>query len=173
MCSESVRSKSAIETTRKGLKLLAPEVVYNRHARLFGGKRMTANEHAVSRSDEISTEDSAALRTPRSIRFCDSERGDMEKAVKTCGMTIAELMRRAAVSAAAHKLATDFPTFQPEIAAQVGRIYSSGVDLLSTLKRDAMIREGWEEELERITSSAKESQASIRKEASRPLRSCS
>ncbi len=63
-------------------------------------------------------------------------------------MTSAELVRHAAVSLATRKFAANLATFPPEIAAQIERIYR-GVYLLSTLKRDELVRDGRQEELER------------------------
>lgn len=123
MCSESIRSNPAIETTRKGLKLPAPEVVSGPDVRPFGGNSVTANEDAAAKSNEVSAEKPAALCTPHLIRFSDSGVEGIDEATTTRGMTTAEPMRRAAVSAAADQLATDFPTFRPETAAQIERIY--------------------------------------------------
>jgi len=52
-------------------------------------------------------------------------------------------------------------TLRPELAGQIERMYR-GVYLLSTLKRDEMLREGREEELERIHQDAYDSQDSLR-----------
>ena len=54
--------------------------------------------------------------------------------------------------------------FPPEIAVRIGRIYR-GVYLLSTLKRDEMLREGQQDELDRVHKEAHKSQDSIRREA--------
>ncbi len=61
------------------------------------------------------------------------------------------------------KLAPASAQFPLEITAQIERIYR-GVYLLSTLKRDEMIRDGRQEELDRIVKAASESQVSIHKE---------
>ena len=106
-------------------------------------------------------------RAPHSIRFSDFEWADIECEAKARGMAAAELVRHAAVSFAAGKLTPRTEPLPPEIAAQVERIYR-GVYLLSTLKRDEMIREGQQEALDRIHKSARESQTAILDETSTP-----
>ena len=126
---------------------------------------MTENEPATTKSDENSAERSPPPRKPRSIRFSESEWAGVEEEAKARGMTAAELVRHAAVSAAAGKLAADTLAFPPEIAAQIERIYR-GVYLLSTLKRNELFREGRQEEYERIRKSAKDSQVAMLNDAS-------
>lgn len=127
---------------------------------------MAENEPIDAKSGVISPAKPAETRAPRSIRFSDSEWASVEKEAKARGLTAAELVRHAVVSVATGKLATDSPAVPSEIVAQIERIYR-GVYLLSTLKRDAMIREGREDELERVAADASESQAAIRNEATK------
>lgn len=104
---------------------------------------------------------------PRSVRFSDAEWAGVEKAAQERGMTAAELARHAAVGLSAGRLSEVSDSFQPEIAAQIERIYRS-VYLFSTLQRDEMVREGRQEELERIVRDARKSQESIRNKAAHP-----
>ena len=97
----------------------------------------------------------------------DSEWAGIEKEAKARGMTAAELVRYAAVGLSAGKLDRASAQFPPEIAAQIERIYR-GVYLLSTLRRDGLVRDGQQEELDRIVNAACESQASIHKEVVNP-----
>ena len=133
----------------------------------FGDKKMTENETADTIHGAKSEAKPPEPRTPRSIRFSHSEWVGIETDAKKRGMTAAELVRHAAVSFTAGKLMPNIEALATEIAAQVERIYR-GVYLLATLQRDELIREGRQEELERIVEGAKESQASIHKEASGP-----
>lgn len=126
---------------------------------------MAENETAAIKSGEDSEAKSAEPRTPRSIRFSDFEWADIEKEAKASGMSAAELVRHAAVSFATRKLTPNTAVFPPEIVAQIERIYR-GVYLLSTLKRDEMIRDGHRETLDRVHKSARESQTAILKENS-------
>ena len=137
-------------------------------ARPFGDKEMAENDTAVNDSGEESETKPAEPRSPRSIRFSDFEWADIEKEAKARGMTAAELVRHAAVSFAADKLTPNSEAFPPQIAAQIERIYR-GVYLLSTIKRDQMVRDGQQEALDRIHKSARESQTTILNEASTPV----
>ncbi len=125
---------------------------------------MTENELDATKTSSNSPGKRTEPRTPRSIRFSNDEWTRIEKAAHARGMTTAELVRHAAVSLATCKFAANLATFPPEIAAQIERIYR-GVYLLSTLKRDELIREGHQDECERIAKDARESQFSIKKAA--------
>ena len=127
---------------------------------------MAKNEIPAKKSGEESETKPAEPRSPRSIRFSVSEWAGIEKEAKARGMSAAELVRHAAVSIAAGKLTPNTEAFPPEIAAQVERIYR-GVYLLSTLKRDEMIRDGRQEALDSIHKSARESQTAIHDDISK------
>ena len=121
---------------------------------------MAENESLAIKSGEESETKPAEPRSPRSIRFSDFEWAGIENEAKVRGMTVAELVRHAAVSFAAGKLTPTTGAFPPEIAAQIKRIYR-GVYLLSTLKRDEMVRDGQRGTLDRIHNSARDSQTAI------------
>ena len=123
---------------------------------------MTENHSKIG---EKSDEKLAESRSPRSIRFSDSEWTCIEQEAAERGMTAAELVRHAAVSIAKGKQTANSQPFPPEIAAQIERIYR-GVYLLSTLKRDEMLRDGCQEEIDRTMKAARESQKSIIENAS-------
>lgn len=105
-------------------------------------------------------------RLPRSIRFSDSEWKLIERVARERGMAAAELVRHAAVGIATGKLTTtppdDLPTSLQEISAQTERIYN-GVYLLATLKRDEMIQEGRQDELDEIIGDARNSRKILQK----------
>ena len=121
---------------------------------------MTENHSIAGDSSENSDEKHSESRSPRSIRFSDFEWACIEKEARERGMTAAELVRHAALGFATGKLTANSPGLPPEIAAQIERIYR-GVYLLSTLKRDELVREGRENELDRTMKDARESQNSI------------
>ena len=121
---------------------------------------MTENHSVAGDSSENSDEKHGETRSPRSIRFSDFEWTCIEKEARERGMTAAELVRHAAMSFATGKLTANSTGFPPEIAAQIERIYR-GVYLLSTLKRDELVREGRKNELDRTMKDARESQVSI------------
>ena len=126
---------------------------------------MAKSEAAANKSGEESETKPAEPRSPRSVRFSDSEWAGIEKEAKARGMAAAELVRHAAVSVANGQLTPNTDAFPAEVAAQVERIYR-GVYLLSTLKRDEMVRDGQQEALDRIHKSARESQTAILDETS-------
>ena len=96
------------------------------------------------------------VRTPRTIRFSDFEWELVENAARRSGIAAAEFAR-SAVLAAAEEKSTAIP---PGISAQIERIYR-GVYLLSTLKRDEMVREGRSDEIDRTMKAARDSQVSL------------
>lgn len=126
---------------------------------------MKENEAKAAETDANANEKDTVPRTPRSIRFSDSEWVTVEQASRERGMTAAELVRHAAMSLAEGRHAIDSATLGHGLAAQTERIYR-GVYLLSTLKRDEMVREGRQEELDRVMKDAHESQALILNDAS-------
>ena len=103
-------------------------------------------------------ENSSERRVPRSIRFSDSEWKLIERVAKERGMAAAELVRHVSVGIATGKFTEDssgeFPTSLPKIFQQVERIYN-GVYMLATLKRDEMLREGRQDELDRVINDAR------------------
>ena len=121
---------------------------------------MTENHSMAGDSSENSDEKHGESRSPRSIRFSDSEWTCIEKEARERGMTAAELVRHAALGFATGKLTANSTGFPPEIAAQIERIYR-GVYLLSTLKRDELVREGRESELDRTMKDARDSQSAL------------
>ena len=127
---------------------------------------MAKNEIPANKSDGDSETKPAEPRSPRSIRFSDSEWARIENEAKVRGMSAAELVRHTTVSFAAGKLKPNTEAFPPEIAAQIERIYR-GVYLLSTLKRGEMVRDGQQEALDKIHKNAHESQTAILHETSK------
>ena len=129
---------------------------------------MAENEIPANKSGEESETKPAEPRTPRSIRFSNSEWASIENEAKARGMAAAELVRHAAVSFAAGKLMPNTEALAHEVAAQIERIFR-GVYLLATLQRDEMIRDGRQKELKKITNAANEAQALIRAELKKRL----
>ena len=127
---------------------------------------MAKNEIPANESDGDSETKPAEPRLPRSIRFSDSEWAGIKVEAKAHGMAAAELVRHAAMSFVEGKLTPNPEAFPREITAQIERIYR-GVYLLSTLKRDALIQAGRQEEYDQIRKNSQDSQAAIRKGATR------
>lgn len=111
--------------------------------------------------DDADTEEKQSqARTSRTIRFSDPEWERVEIAAKRCGATAAEFIRNAALALAGEETGVDSGPMPSGIAAQIERIYR-GVYLLSTLKRDELLRDGRKNELDRVMKDARESQNSI------------
>ena len=111
--------------------------------------------------DNVDSEEKRrSARTPRAICFSDFEWGKVETVAGRHGITPTEFVRNASLAATENESGT----FPLEITAQIERIYR-GVYLLATLKREEMIRDGRQEELERIRKAGRESQGSIKKNA--------
>lgn len=124
---------------------------------------MNENDPATTDSGGDLDEKQTGPRTPRTIRFLDSDWTRIEREAKERGISAADLVRHAAVSFATGKLSANPPAFPPEIEAQIERIYR-GVYLLSTLKRDEMLHDGQQEAIDRVHKDAHESQAAIIRE---------
>lgn len=129
---------------------------------------MTETDPERTESGNNLAERQAEPRSPRSIRFADSEWARIEREARARGMSAGEFVRHAAVSFATGRLTANAPAFPSEIAAQIERVYR-GVYLLSTLKREQMLREGRQEEYDRIRKDCHKSQDSIRNDASEPI----
>ena len=111
--------------------------------------------------DDADTEEKQSqARTSRTIRFSDPEWERVEIAARKHGATAAEFIRNAALALAGEETGVDSGPIPSGITAQIERIYR-GVYLLSTLKRDELLREGRKNELDRVMKDARESQASI------------
>ena len=127
---------------------------------------MSEHEPATMKTGANSPRSRTEPRAPRSIRFFDEEWSAIEEAAEARGMTAAELVRHAAVSLTRGKIGPNSPPIPAETVAQIERIYR-GVYLLSTLKRDELIREGRQDECDRIGHDARKSQISIQMAASK------
>ncbi|MXW21355.1 MAG: hypothetical protein F4Z95_11165 [Gammaproteobacteria bacterium] len=127
---------------------------------------MIENDLDATKTSPNSPRKRTGPRAPRSIRFSDDEWNGIENAAEAHGMTVAELVRYAALKFSAGKIGPSSSPIPPETLAQIDRIYR-GVYLLSTLKRDEMSRAGLQDKLEQVVHDARASQATMRKEASK------
>ncbi|MDE0453914.1 MAG: hypothetical protein OXJ63_01240 [Gammaproteobacteria bacterium] len=127
---------------------------------------MNQNDTAMAGPGQKSAEHRPVPRAPHSVRFSDSEWAGIEKEAAARRMAPAEFVRHAAVELSIGKLAPVSEPFPADLAGQIERVFR-GVYLLATLRRDEMIRDGRQEELERIAKAASEVQASIRDQAAK------
>ena len=82
----------------------------------------------------------------------------MEQAAREIGISPATFARNAALRAAADSEVDPAGALPPEFLELVKRIYRSTY-ILSTLKRDELIREGRREELDHTVQAARQAQA--------------
>ena len=104
--------------------------------------------------------ESADRRTPRTIRFTDSEWANVSQAAAAANISTATFARNAVLNAIAEPAAASGGPLPPGILELVKRTYRSAY-ILSTLKRDDMIREGRQEEIERTVQAAREAEAQV------------
>ena len=95
-------------------------------------------------------------RKSKTIRFSDLEWEQVERAAAARGIPAAEYVRAAAMDAAEGRIAA----LDAEMVETIRRIYRSTY-IVATLKRDELLREGQNDELERTIEAARQSQASI------------
>ena len=99
-------------------------------------------------------------RRARSIRFSDPEWETVEKAAAERGMNAAEFARHAALGVATGQYGAEQGSFPQQYTELTERIFRS-THILVTLKRDELIRDGREEELDELVNSTRALQKSI------------
>ena len=119
----------------------------------------------ATETDANVDEKDAEPRMPRSIRFSDSEWATVEQAARERGITSAVLVRHAAMTLATGRNGADPAVLMPGHVALIERTFRS-VYILSTLKRDEMVREGRGNEMDTLVKAARESQTSLLSSAS-------
>ncbi len=103
---------------------------------------------------------SAARRSPRTVRFSDVEWEKIEQAARAINISSATFTRDAALSAAADRQAASSGVLPPEFLKLIKRIYRSTY-MLSTLKRDEMIRDGGAREVDKVVRAARNAQEDV------------
>ncbi len=121
---------------------------------------MSKNEQIGAEIGATPDEKQTDTRTPRAIRFSDSEWKRVKTAAAEYDLSVAEFVRDAALAFAGGRTGAESAAMPAGVVGLIERIYR-GVYLLSTLKRDEMIREGRQDELDRIRKDARDSQASL------------
>ena len=121
---------------------------------------MTGKERNLTESETKPRQNRTDKRTQRSIRFSDPEWAVVEKAATLRGIAPAEFVRNAAISAASDKSSKDFPSITPEIIELIKRTHRCAY-ILSTLKRDEMIRVGRGREMDDMVDTARKAQAEL------------
>ena len=121
---------------------------------------MTENDPIAMEADGNPEETRNETRTPRGIRFSDSEWERVKLAAVKQDIPASEFARNAALGLAEDKTDRDSVSLTPGHVALIERTYRRAY-ILSTLKRDEMIREGRGREVDDIVKSARETQATL------------
>ena len=126
---------------------------------------MRSNQRSGAETGVTPDQKRTDTRTPRAIRFSDSEWDEVKMEAAERGIPAAEFVRDSALGVARNTNGANPATIPPGIVALIERIYRSTY-IVATLKRDEMIREGRGEELDKMIKTARETQAKILKDAS-------
>ena len=121
---------------------------------------MTDTTPDTTESGTDNDEKGGESRRARSIRFSDSEWETVEKAASERGMNAAEFARHAALGVASGQYGAEQGACPPQYADLIERIFRS-THILVTLKRDELMREGRDEELDDLVRSTRELQESV------------
>ncbi len=105
------------------------------------------------------------VRRTRGIRFSDSEWEEVKTAAEKHGVPAAEFVRDTVLDLARGRTSATSAALPPGLAALIESTYR-GVYILTTLKREEMIREGRGEELDEIVQAARNAHADTLKETS-------
>ena len=127
---------------------------------------MSENQRTDAETGATPDEKQTDTRTPRGIRFSDSEWDEVKKAAAEHKIPAAEFVRDAALGLARNRNVADSAAMPPGIVALIERIYRSTY-IVATLKRDEMLREGRGDELDEMIKLARETQATILEDASK------
>ena len=126
---------------------------------------MNHDEAFADGSGEDFYRNRAEPRTPRTIRFSESEWKRIDRLAIEQGISSANLVRQTLIAMTNGKLPAWFETTSPadilaEIRIQIEQMYR-GMYILATLKRDEMHREGRQDELNAVHKASRKSQESI------------
>ena len=121
---------------------------------------MAGKDTLSAHSEAESTDKNSDKRSPRSIRFSETEWQLVEQAADDIGILPATFARNAALSVAAERKTVASRALPSGIVELIKRIYLSTY-IVSTLKRDEMIHEGRRGELDRTIQAARDTQAFI------------
>ena len=126
---------------------------------------MAEDEHIATGTDEDQNARQSDVRRTRGIRFSDLEWEEVKKAAEKHGVPAAEFVRDTVLDLARSRTGATSAALPPGLAALIESAYR-GVYILTTLKREEMIREGRAEELDEIVQAARNAQADTLNEAS-------
>ena len=121
---------------------------------------MTVTHPADAETGKLPSQTRDARRTKRSIRFSDPEWKQVEKAAAKRGITASEHVRNAALNAIDGTSPVESGGLSPELVEIIKLTHRSAY-ILSTLKRDEMIREGRAREMDEVVRDAHNAPANL------------
>ena len=119
---------------------------------------MTDKHSDPTGSDPGSKEKPPGIRTPMGIRFSDSEWDRAKIAAAEQGVPVAEFVRNAVLALASNDSEPVSATIPSGIVELIKHTYRSTY-ILSTLKRDEMIRDGRDDQLDNTIQAARNAQS--------------
>ena len=127
---------------------------------------MTENGSIEHETNDNGDPGQGGARRTRGIRFSDPEWEEVKKAAEERGVPAGKLVRDAILDLARGGIGKASAALPSGLAALLEGVYR-GVYILSTLKREEMLRQGRGQELDEIVQAARNAQA----EALKPSRS--
>ena len=122
---------------------------------------MSENGRNEAAGAENASEKSGDVRKTRGIRFSESEWEEVKKAAAAHEMPVAEFVRERILALARAPEGVDAPPVPPSMASLIERVFRY-TWFLATEKRDAMVREGREEEVDALVAEARAFHESLR-----------
>lgn len=121
---------------------------------------MTTRDPTVPETAETAVAPKSELRTQRGVRFSDSEWNLVKGAAAENRISAAEFVRNAALGAIGAPARRDSVTLPPDVLEILKHTYRAAY-VVSTLKRNEMLRDGRSEEFEMILEMARMAQVTI------------
>ena len=126
---------------------------------------MTKDDPAAAQAAVLPEDNPAGPRKSRTIRFSNSEWNRVKTAATEIGVSVAEFVRRAALTVADSRTPVNSSTIPPGIVALIESTYRYSY-IIATLKRNELIREERTDEINHLVQAARESQAVVLNRAS-------
>ena len=121
---------------------------------------MTTAEPARTKTRQTQSIGRGFRRSKRSVRFSDHEWEQIQRAAAERGITPSEYVRNAALNAVDGAAGADIAALSPALVEIIKLTHRSAY-ILSTLKRDEMIRDGRAREMDEMVRAARIAQADI------------
>ena len=122
---------------------------------------MTEMDGSGTGGVETGAEKAGEARKTRGIRFSESEWEEVKHAAAAHEMPVAEFVREKILALARAPEGADAPPVAPSLAPLIERMFRYSW-FLATEKRDAMVREGREDEVDALVAEARAFQDSLR-----------